>query len=797
MKFTLGWLKEHLETAASLGEIAEALTMLGLEVETAYDPADALAAFTVAHVVEAVQHPNADKLRLCRVETAQGEVEVVCGAPNARAGMKAVFAPPGTYIPGSGITLRPTEIRGVASNGMLCSERELELSGEHEGIIELPAEAPVGAPAARVLGLEDPVIEIAITPNRPDCAGVHGIARDLAAAGLGTLRRQTVEPVPGTFESATKVALRFKDTPACPLFLGRMIRGVTNGPSPDWLQRRLRAIGLRPINALVDITNFLTYDRARPLHVFDADKLTGPVHARMGRRGESFLALDGKDYEVDGDMCVIADDGGVLGLGGVMGGEKTGCTEETVNVFVECALFDPVAVATAGRRTGITSDARFRFERGVDPAFAHDGMELATKLILDMAGGEASVVEVAGGLPDWRRTIVFDPAEVKRLTGLAIDPARIAGILQALGFAVAQGEGAFEVGPPSWRPDVHGAADLVEEVVRVHGINRVAPVALPRRAAVAGPILTPMQGRVRNARRALAARGLAEAVTWAFCSKREAELFGGGERVLELANPISSELSDMRPSVLPTLAAAARRNIDRGLRDVALFEVGPQFADDSEAGQTTAAAGLRAGQVTRHWRGAEVADVFTAKQDALAALEAAGAPVDGLQVRQGAAPWYHPGRSGVFALGPKTVLGFFGELHPRVAEAMGLAGRVAAFEVTLDAIPPARRKASRARPALDAADLMPVRRDFAFVVDDDVAADALLRAARGADRKLVVQAVVFDVFAAASLGPGRKSVALEVTLQPRGQTLTDRDIDAVSEKIVAAVAKATGGVLRA
>ncbi len=796
MKFTLSWLKEHLDTSASLHEIADALTMLGLEVEEIHDPADALAPFTVAHVISAEKHPNADKLRLCRVETKDGEVQVVCGAPNARTGMKAAFAPTGTYIPGSGITLKPTEIRGVESNGMLCSERELELSEEHDGIIDLDTDAPVGTPIAQVMGLDDPVIEIAITPNRPDCTGVRGIARDLAAAGIGTLKPETIDAVPGKFESGTKVDLKFSGEPACQLFLGRMIRGVKNGPSPDWLQQRLRAIGLRPINALVDITNFMSYDRARPLHVFDADKLTGTVHARMGRKGETFLALDGKEYEADGDMCVIADDSGVLGLGGVMGGEATGCTDETTNVFVECALFDPITIATAGRKTGINSDARFRFERGVDPAFAHDGMEMATKLILDLVGGEPSVIEAAGALPDWRRVISFDPARVKRLTGLEIGTDRVTSILTSLGFEVEGSGSDLRVTPPSWRPDVHGAADLVEEVVRVHGINEVTPTPLPRKAAVAEPILTPMQTRVRNARRALAARGLSEAVTWAFCSKQQAELFGGGDRRLELANPISSELSDMRPSALATLVAAAQRNVDRGIRDVALFEVGPQFADDTEAGQTTAAAGVRAGHVTRDWRGASAPDVFTAKEDALAALAAAGGPAENVQVQQGAAPWYHPGRSGTLTLGPKNVLAFFGELHPRVVEAMGLSGRVAAFEVTLDAIPPSRRKATRAKPALDASDFMPVRRDFAFVVDADVAADKLLRAAKGADKALISGASIFDVFEGASLGEGKKSLAIEVTLQPRDATMTDKEIDAVSDKIIAAVKKATGAELR-
>jgi phenylalanyl-tRNA synthetase beta chain len=796
MKFSLSWLKDHLETTASLDEIADALTMLGLEVEEIHDPAKALAAFSVARIVAAEQHPNADKLKLCKVATATGEMQVVCGAPNAREGLVGIFAPEGAYVPGIDMTLKPTEIRGVQSNGMMCSERELELSDEHNGIIDLEGDFEVGTPAADALGVNDPVIEIAITPNRPDCTGVRGIARDLAAMGIGTLKPETIAPVAGTFDSPIGVDLKFDGAPACQLFLGRMIKGVKNGPSPDWLQKKLRAIGLRPINALVDITNYMSFDRARPLHVFDADKLTGTVHARMGKPGEKFLALDGKEYEADDSMCVIADDSGMLGLGGVMGGETTGCTEETTNVFVECALFDPITIATAGRKTGITSDARFRFERGVDPEFAHEGMEMATKLILDLCGGEPSNVVSAGDVPDWKRDIAFDTARVRKLTGLALEDDRIFAILDALGFDSDRTASPAKVTPPSWRPDVHGSADLVEEAVRVHGINEVAPTPLPRLNAVAQPILTPMQGRVRQARRALASRGLLEAVTWAFCSKQQAELFGGGAKALELANPISSELSDMRPSILATLAAVAQRNIDRGQRDVALFEVGAQYANETPEGQATCASGLRAGAVSRHWQGAGQPDVFTAKADALAALAAAGAAADNAQVQAGAANWYHPGRSGLLTLGPKVILAQFGELHPRVVEAMGLSGRVAAFEVYLDAIPAPRKKATRSKPPLDAIDLMPVRRDFAFVVTSDIAADKLLRAARSADKKLITDARVFDIYEGTGIEPGSKSVAIEVTLQPRSQTLTDKEIDAVSEKVVAAVVKATGGELR-
>jgi phenylalanyl-tRNA synthetase beta chain len=804
MKFTLSWLKDHLDTDATVAEIADTLTMIGLEVEDVIDAARDLAPFTVAHVVSAEQHPNADKLRVCVVDTGAETVQVVCGAPNARAGMKGVFAPSGTRIPGTGLDLKPTTIRGVESNGMLCSEREMGLSDEHQGIIDLPADTPVGVSFAQVMGLDDPVIDVAVTPNRPDCLGVRGIARDLAAAGLGTLRPDTIEPVAGRFDSPVGVVLDFDPATAnaCPAFAGRYVRGVKNGPSPDWLQRRLRAVGLRPINALVDITNFVSLDRARPLHVFDADKLTGDVRPRLGREGERFLALDGREYEVDEAMCVIADDAGPLGLGGIMGGEASGCTGDTVNVFIESALFDPLRTAATGRRLGIDSDARYRFERGVDPAFMVPGAELATRLVVEFCGGEPGAMVVAGTVPEPAVTIDFDPAEVERLTGVASSAQRIADILTSLGYACEESSGRLSVRVPTWRPDVHGKADLVEEIVRIHGIDAFPPVPMDRGGEVAKPVLTTGQQRRRWSKRTLAARGMVEAVTWSFIPRPQARIFGGGGDDLELANPISSEMSSMRPSLLPGLLAAAQRNHDRGFADVALFEVGQAYRGDRPEDQYDAASGVRTrtaklSGVGRHWSGAATGvDLFDAKADALAVLAALGAPVDKLQAAAEAPAWFHPGRSGVLRLGPKNILAAFGEVHPRVLDAMDVDGPVAAFEVFIDAIPVPKARPGRSRPPLEASDLQPVRRDFAFVVDDAVTADTLIRAARGADRTLIAAVDLFDVFAGCAMGEGRKSLAIEVTLQPVERTLTDEEIDKVSRAVIAAVEKATGGTLR-
>jgi len=808
MKFPLSWLKEHLDTQAGLAEVAERLTAIGLEVEGVADRAAELAPFVVGHVTAAHRHPDADKLQVCMVEAGPAvnggaPVQVICGAPNARAGMKGVFAPAGTTIPGTGLFLKQTKIRGVESNGMLCSMREMGLSDEHEGIIELPQDAPLGAPFAQVMGLDDPVVEIAVTPNRGDCLGIRGIARDLAAAGLGQMIPLAADPVPGRFPSPIRVALRPGPNPSsepapCPLFVGRTIRGVRNGPSPAWLQDRLRAIGLRPISTLVDITNWSTFALGRPLHVFDADAVAGDLWVGLSRGGERLRALDERDYELPEGVCIIGDDDGVLSLGGIMGGESSGCTDETVNVFIEAALFDPLRTAASGRLLNIQSDARYRFERGLDPAFVVPGMEIATRMVLELCGGEPSELEIAGTVPDPSRTYLLRPQRLHAFGGLDLPEAQAVGYLERLGFSVRQVAGGLEVAVPTWRPDIGGENDLIEEVLRLHGYDRIPAVSLPPVAAVPAPSLTLAQRRRRDVRRALAARGFRDTVGFSFLPRAHAEMFGGGQDELVLANPISSDLDAMRPSLLPSLLAAARRNADRGQHDIAFSEVAPQYHSDQVDGQTIVAAGLRHGATgPRHWQGkAAELDAFTAKADALAALEAAGAPVASLQVVAEGPGWFHPGRSGTLRLGPKLVLAEFGELHPRVMQVFDVPGPAAGFTVYLERIPAPRARAGKSRGPLQVSDLPAVHRDFAFVVDEGVTAGDLVRAAAGADKALIADVSLFDVYAGAGIAPGKKSLAIEVRLQPREATLTEAEIQAVSQKIVAAVGKATGGSLR-
>jgi len=714
-----------------------------------------------------------------------------------RPGLVGVFAPPGATIPRNGMLLKQSTIRGVPSNGMLCSAYELGISEDHEGIIELPAETPVGASFASVMGLDDPVFDVKITPNRADCLGVRGIARDLAASGLGRLRPLDTTAVPGRFRCPTAVHLAGPDDKACPLFVGRHIRGVRNGPSPRWLQDRLTAIGLRPISALVDITNFITFDLDRPLHVFDADKLKGDLVVRGARHGESLAALNGKTYALDAEMTVIADDREVLSLGGVIGGESTGVGEATRNVYVEAALFDAVRTAATGRKLQLQSDARYRFERGVDPAFVVAGMEIATRMILELCGGEPSEIAISGGIPAWRRAITFRPERTRSLGGLDVPAAEARRILEALGCSVTERGGGFAVEPPSWRSDIEGEADLVEEVLRIHGYDDIPVVPLERTTPLPKPALTPEQRRVDFVRRSLAARGLVEAVTFSFMAQSTAELFGEAPASLRLVNPISADLDTMRPSILPNLLEAAQRNADRGFADGALFEIGPQYRDDTPQGQDLVAAGVRLGRTgPKAWDdpGRSV-DAFLAKADALAVLAAAGAPGDGVQVAADPPDWYHPGRAGTLRLGSK-VLGYFGELHPGVLRELKIDGPAIGFEIFLEHLPPPRTKAGRGRPPLKLSPFQPVERDFAFVVDAGLPAETLLRAARGVDRKLVAEVRLFDVYTGQGLGEGKKSLAITVVLQPEEATLTDEALDAFSQKLVAAVEKATGGTLR-
>jgi len=820
MKFTLSWLKTHLDTDAPVAEIAATLTRIGLELEGIDDPTAAIAGFRIAHVVEAVQHPNADRLRVCRVDTGDGVVSVVCGAPNARTGMKGVFAPPGSFIPGTNVTLRVGEIRGVQSAGMLLSAREMGLGDDHSGIVDLPADAPVGMPYVEWAGLGDPVIEVNVTPNRGDCFSVRGIARDLAAAGVGTLRPWQPARIEARFSGGPRWEIAWPE--ACPWILGRTIRGVKNSPSPKWLQDRLTSVGLRPINALVDVTNFFTVDLGRPLHVFDVGKLTGEVLTLRRGAGETFRALNGKDYAVTPEDCAIADAAGVQSMAGVVGGEATGCDEATTAVFVECALFDPVRIALTGRRHQVVSDARQRFERGIDAALMPDAVEAATAMILDLCGGEPGAVTEAGVPPRWQRDASMRFARIRSFGGSDIPPDEAVEALERLGFAVRVRDAAkVTVAVPSWRNDIaapvvldqapdldpvlrakvaEGCAeiepecDLIEEVLRLRGLDAVPAQSLPRTAPVPLSTLTPRQQRAERVRRTLAAQGLAECVTFSFMATAEAALFGETPYLLRLSNPIASDLDQLRPTPIATLALAARRNAARGWADVALFEVGPEFAEDAPLGQRLVAAGLRAGNTPRQWAvPSRPMDLFDAKADLWAVLMALNVPMDALMVSGDAPAFYHPGRSGVVRQGPKTVLGCFGEVHPRVLAALDMAGPAVAFTLNLDAVPEPKRR-RRAAPDLPA--FQPVRRDFAFLVDVGVAGDAVLRVARGAERTLIAGVSLFDVYAGDKLPEGKKSLAIEVVFQPRERTLTDPEIEAACQKVVSAVVKATGASLR-
>ncbi|OBY24738.1 phenylalanine--tRNA ligase subunit beta [Leisingera sp. JC1] len=797
MKFTLSWLKDHLDTDASVEEITDALTDLGLEVEEVVNPADALKDFTLGYVKHAEKHPDADKLRVCKVDTDEGEMQIICGAPNAREGITVVVCKPGMYIPGLDITIGVGKIRGVESFGMMASERELELSEEHDGIIELPSGA-VGDKFVDWLAENDPakvdpVIEIAITPNRPDALGVYGIARDLAARGLGTLKTRAYEAIPGDFASPVKVTIDADTLDGCPLFAGRVIKGVKNGPSPQWLQDRLKAIGLRPISALVDITNFFTFDQNRPLHVFDAAKVSGDLRVHRAAGGEMLKALDEKEYTFGAGQMVISDANGPESIGGIMGGEETGCTEETVDVFLESAFWDHVQIAMAGRALKINSDARYRFERGVDPEYTIEGLHRATQMILDLCGGEPSEVVIAGDVPDHSRAYKLDADRVQSLVGMEIPESDQRQTLTRLGFRL---EGSM-AHVPSWRPDVQGEADLVEEVARIASLTKLVGKPLPRLTdGIPKPVMTPQQRRQQMARRTCASLGYNEVVSYSFIDKASAALFGGGDDATMLANPISSEMSHMRPDLLAGLLQAAARNQARGFMDLALFEAGPAFTGGEPGEQVNQIAGLLVGRTgPKDVHGASRAvDLYDAKADIEAVLAAIGAPAKVQVLREGAA-WWHPGRHGRICLGPKKTLGVFGELHPKVLKQMGIKGAAVAFTIFPDEIP-MPRKSSATRPALAISDLQAVERDFAFVVDDSVEALTLVNAAAGADKALIEDVRVFDEFIGGSLGEGKKSLAITVRLQPSDQTLKEKDIEAVSEKIIAKVTKATGGTLR-
>ena len=782
MKFSLSWLKQHLDTDADATTVAETLTRIGLEVEEVSNPAEALAPFRVARVLSAERHPQADKLQVLSVDAGDGPTQVVCGAPNARAGMLGVFGGPGAYVPGSAMTLKQATIRGVESNGMMCSSRELELGDDHDGIIELPGDAPVGSSFAQYAGLDDAVFDVAITPNRQDCMGVRGIARDLAAAGLGTLKPLEVPAIEGS--SDNPVEIRIEDPEGCPAFYGRTVRGVSNGTSPEWMQRRLKAAGQRPISALVDITNYVMLDLGRPSHAYDLASLSGAVVARKAFDGESVVALNEKEYRLTPEMTVIADDKAAHDIGGIMGGEHSGVAETTSDVLLEVAYFTPERIARTGQALALTSDARSRFERGVDPAFLDDGMAVLTGLILDICGGEASRVTRAGEAPIEAKRVSFDPALTLALGGLDVPAERQAEILTSLGFVV---DGS-DVVVPTWRRDVDGPADLVEEITRMVGFDAVPSTPLPRADGVARPTATRAQMIERKTRRAAAARGFDEAINWSFIGERDAKLFGGAAEIV--ANPISEEMKYMRPSLIPGLAAAARRNIDRGSSAVRLFEIGRRYLAEGE--RATLGLLMTGDKVARGWQSGKAAgfDAFDAKAEVLALLEAAGAPVANLQLFMGAGETWHPGRSAKLGLGPKMVLAAFGELHPRVAKALDAPAGTVAAEIYLDAIP-APRSVERARAAFTPPALQAVTRDFAFIVPADLVADALVRAVRGADKALITGARLFDRYE----GEQGLSLAVEVTLQPIEKSFTDAEITAVSDKVIAAAAK-LGATLR-
>jgi len=777
MKFSLSWLKQHLETDASAEQIAEKLTAIGLEVENVSNPAEALAPFRVAKVLTAEKHPQADKLQVLTVDAGTGEaVQVVCGAPNAHAGMLGVFGPPGAYIPGSDLTLKVAAIRGVESRGMMCSARELELGDDHSGIIELPADAPVGAGFSDYAALGDPVFDVAVTPDRQDCMGVRGIARDLAAAGVGTLKPLAVPQVEGNFPCP--VPIRIEDPDGCPAFFGRAITGVTNGPSPEWMQRRLKSAGQRPISALVDITNYVMLDLGRPAHAYDIAKLKGALTARPAKPGEKVLALNEKEYALQPFMTVIADDAQVHDIGGIMGGEDSGVSEATTDVMLEVAYFTPERIARTGQTLGLTSDARSRFERGVDPAFLDDGLAILSGLILDICGGAASAALRVGNPPIEKRVIVFDFKRTEALGAIDVPEQQQKDILERLGFEVS----GSEVTVPTWRRDVEGPADLVEEVARIVGYDQVPSTPLDRAPGVAKPTATRSQLIERRVRRTAAARGLDEAVTWSFISEKEAEVFGGGE--WKLANPISEEMKVMRPSLLPGLIAAARRNLDRGASSVRLFEIGRRYLADAE--HPTLGLLLAGERQPRSWRSgkAQNFDAFDAKAEVTALLDAAGAPVGSLQVLPDAGPIWHPGRSARLGLGPKTIVAAFGELHPSLSRTLDAPPGSVAAEIYFDAIP-APRSSSRARPAYAPPALQAVTRDFAFIVPADLTADTLLRAIRSADKAAITDARLFDRFES----PDGLSLAFEVTLQPADKSFTDEQIGEISRRIVAAAEK--------
>ncbi|PIR38701.1 MAG: phenylalanine--tRNA ligase subunit beta [Alphaproteobacteria bacterium CG11_big_fil_rev_8_21_14_0_20_39_49] len=792
MKFTLNWLKEHLQTNASLEEIVEKLTAIGLEVEEVTDKSKELADFKIAQILEAKPHPDADKLQVCKVNSGDEELQIVCGAANARAGINVVLAPVGSVIPTNGMKIKASKIRGVESNGMLCSAAELGLGDDHSGIIEMPASNDnIARKYADVAGLSDPVIEIAITPNRGDCLGVYGIARDLAAAGLGELKELQVDNIKGEFKSKIKIII--DNEIECPMFAGRYFKGVKNGESPDWLKSRLTAIGLRPISALVDITNYIAFEFGRPLHVYDAKKIKGNLHVRYATEGEKIVALDDKEYFLDSEMTVVADsdDEKVQAIGGVIGGTESGCDENTTEVFLEVALFNPISVASTGRKLDIITDSRYRFERTVDPAFVKKAVEIATKMILDICGGEASEPVVAGGEPKWQREIEFDFKYVKQRGGIDVSEKECVAILEALGFAV----NGNKISIPSWRSDIDGKSDIVEEIVRIYGYDKIPTLELPNDNKGFEAVLSPRQQRVSDVRRTLAARGVTEAITWSFMKSAKAKLFGADSDELKLLNPISSDLDVMRPSILPNLLDAVARNNDRGHENLSFFEIGLIFENTTPKGQRQVASAVRSGRTSAKdiYGTSREVDVFDAKADCLAALETAGVPVDNLRITTDAASYYHPGRSGVFRLG-KAILGVFGEIHPKILTVLDVKVPAVGFEIFFDNLPDVKNK-GKSRTKLEVSEYQSSNRDFAFLIDADIAVGDILQSVRRCDKKLIREVSLFDVYQGKGVAENKKSIAFSVKIQAADHTLTEDEIEGVSKKVIEVVSQA-GGELR-
>jgi phenylalanyl-tRNA synthetase beta chain len=796
MKFTVSWLQDHLVTKVSLDDLLDAMTRAGLEVESVEDPADQLSAFSIAHVKTVKKHPDADKLNICTVDTKDGEKTIVCGAPNVHEDMWVAYAPLGAYIPGADFHLdkKPRKIRGVESSGMLCSANELGLGTDHDGIMDLQGKFEVGQPLADAVGANDPVIDFEVTPNRPDWLGVLGIARDLAATGLGKFSPMPVKPVLGT--EACPVEIATENPEACPIFVGRVIKGVKNGPSPDWMQARLKAVGINPKNMLVDVTNYISLDRCRPLHAYDLSKLQGKVVARLGQPGDKFMALDDKEYEASEEMCVIADESGMIGLAGVMGGASTAVSEETTDIFLESAYFDPDRTARTGRATGIISDARYRFERGIDPASCIEGIELATQLILECCGGKPSDISIAGAVPNPQAPVQFYIGDLKRLTGVELKASEIRKIMKDLGFDAENTGEAWYLNVPSWRHDVSQSADIVEEIIRVKGYDHLPTTSLPPPEGGVHQVLTENQRRVRCGRRVLAARGFLETVTWSFVSRAEAELFGGGEAELEVANPVASDLGWMRPSILPNLIKAAQRNADFSQRDIRLFEAGPIYKSDGPKDQRRTIAAIVRPDTLRHWTGNSASyDLYDAKADIFALFEALGQDPHKLMVMEPTRGHWHPGRSATLRLGPKNTLAHFGEIHPGVLKKMGIDGRLIGFELNVDGIPLPRASGVKTKPVLEKLDLTPVRRDFAFVVEENLPAGNLVKAVQGAEKNLIASVDLFDVYQGKGVEDGHKSLAIEVTIQPKDETLTDDKIEAIAQKVIKSAEK-IGGRLR-